>query len=311
MGLFDDIKKAVWAAKSVGKNKVKEAGKNIQEASKEVNQEMKDFGEQMVQTGKDAVDAAKHLMEDVQKSATSPDQEPKEKQAAESSEESNKKSTTQQVTEAIDQAVEKAKPYVDQAKKAAEPYVEKAMDFTEEVGKEVMDKGGKVVEKAADVAENLGAKVLEFGDILKDQAKEVSEKLKEQGKSFYEKAQEEARKEKAKEDLIQEAVDKRKAEDHQRALDEMAKKAEQMNKTGNQALDNIKKTPGLDGFDDFFSKASRFADGDYHNTGKQEEDITIDKTNKKDRPDQTGKLPGFKDNDGDGNELIDDAIVED
>jgi hypothetical protein len=91
----------------------------------------------------------------------------------------------------------------------------------------------------------------------------------------------------------------------------MAKKAEQMNQTGNQALDNIKKTPGLDGFDDFFSKASRFADGDYHNTGKQDEDITIDKTNKKDRPDQTGKLPGFKDNDGDGNELIDDAIVED
>ena len=44
MGLFDDIKKAVWAAKSIGKNKVKEAGKNMQEASKEVNQEMNDFG---------------------------------------------------------------------------------------------------------------------------------------------------------------------------------------------------------------------------------------------------------------------------
>ena len=92
----------------------------------------------------------------------------------------------------------------------------------------------------------------------------------------------------------------------------MAKKAEKLNKTGNDALDNIKKTPGLDGFDDFFSKAARFADGDYHNKGAEDKpEVSIDKSKKQDRPKHTGKLTNFSDNDGDGDELIDDAIIED
>ena len=84
-----------------------------------------------------------------------------------------------------------------------------------------------------------------------------------------------------------------------------------MNESGNAALDNIKKTPGLDGFDDFFSKAARFADGDYHNKGEEKPEVSIDKSKKQDRPKHTGKLTNFSDNDGDGDELIDDAIIED
>lgn len=310
MGIFDEIKKAVWAAKSVGKQAGKRAGQKAGETAEGLGKEAQDLGDQLVQGGKEAINAAKEFIEDAQKT-TQKSTEPVDPTENTNAEDMPKaKSAGEKFGEAINNAKETAKPYVDQAKKAAEPYVDKAKEFTEDVGKEVIDKGGKFVNKAADVAEDLGGKVLEFGDILKDQATEVGSKLKEQGKAIFEKAQEEAAKEQAKQDLIDKAVQEQAAKDHQRALDEMAKKAEQINETGNAALDNIKKTPGMDGFDDFFSKASRFADGDYHNKGAEKPEVSIDKTGKTDKPKTTGKLTNFTDNDGDGDELIDDAIIE-
>lgn len=319
MGLFDEIKKAVWAAKSVGKNAGKNATGKVREAGNDLNDEMQNIGDQMVQGGKDAFNAAKEFIEDAQASINKPKDESSDfvdmdghgpKSANTNTTDSFQKAG-EKLGEAVDKAKKAAQPYVDSAKKAAEPYMEKAMDFTEEVGKEVLDKGDKVANKAADVAEALGEKVLEFGGILKDQAEEVGSQLAEKGKAFFDKAQEEAAKEKATSDLIDKAVEEQKAKDHQRMLDEMAKKAEGMNKTGNDALDKLKTAPGMDGFDDFFDRASRFADGDYHNKGKEpKKDVSIDTSGKTNRPDTSGKLSNFKDNDGDGNELIDDAIIE-
>jgi vacuolar-type H+-ATPase subunit H len=311
MGLFDEIKKAVWAAKSVGKQAGKKASQKAEETVEGLGKDVQGLGDQLVKGGKEAMDAAKEFIEDAQRTTKRAANPSDDKLDLNPETNTSGKSAGEKFGDAINSAKETAKPYVDQAKKAAEPYVEKAKEFTEEVGKEVMDKGGKVVNKAADVAEDLGGKVMEFGDILKDKAIEVGSKLKDQGQAFFDKAQEEAAKQQAKDDLIDKAVQDQANKDHQRALDEMAKKAENLNESGNAALDNIKKTPGLDGFDDFFSKAARFADGDYHNKGEEKPEVSIDKSKKQDRPKHTGKLTNFSDNDGDGDELIDDAIIED
>ena len=72
----------------------------------------------------------------------------------------------------------------------------------------------------------------------------------------------------------------------------------------------------LDGQDDFFAKADRFARGDYHNTGKDPADEVIEEGNIEIRqnpdyvkPVNEGKVKGFEDLDGDSDEIIDDAII--
>ena len=75
--------------------------------------------------------------------------------------------------------------------------------------------------------------------------------------------------------------------------------------------DNVKGSL-MDGHDDFFEKASKYADGDYHNQGTMDTqmgDVTIKKNPDYIQPEPKGSVKGFEDLDGDGDELIDDAIV--
>ncbi|MCB0644697.1 MAG: hypothetical protein KDC44_23795, partial [Phaeodactylibacter sp.] len=71
----------------------------------------------------------------------------------------------------------------------------------------------------------------------------------------------------------------------------------------------LTKSP-LDGTDDFFAKAARFADGDYHNSGKPkpEGEITLSESDAPEEPlaIDNRKAAGFEDADGDGNEIVDD-----
>ena len=68
----------------------------------------------------------------------------------------------------------------------------------------------------------------------------------------------------------------------------------------------------LEGKDDFFAKAERFAEGDYHNEG--EGTVRILDSKEKEAPQEKepfkGDIHGFEDTDGDGDPLIDDAIIE-
>lgn len=101
--------------------------------------------------------------------------------------------------------------------------------------------------------------------------------------------------------------------------DELTKKAEAAAEEEATAYANPKvgydnaKGSLLDGQDDFFAKADRFAKGDYHNKGKKDEtkvgDVKISQDPEYKEKPKTGLIPGFEDLDGDGDELIDDAII--
>ena len=60
--------------------------------------------------------------------------------------------------------------------------------------------------------------------------------------------------------------------------------------------------------DDFFSKADKFAAGDYDSFSEGK--ITIQDKKVETTPKEVDKATNFDDLDGDGNEIIDDAIID-
>jgi len=145
--------------------------------------------------------------------------------------------------------------------------VNKAGDFAEGVGAKVIDTGGDLLDKAGDLKDDMVEKASELKDI-------ASEKLDE----TYEKA---------------------KAFEAEEALKPKGEFAEETLTAGGSLLD---------GTDDFFSKADKFAEGDYgaFSEGK----TTISKPDNLELPQRPAvKAAGFEDLDGDGDELIDDAQI--
>jgi DNA-directed RNA polymerase subunit F len=165
--------------------------------------------------------------------------------------------------------------------------IQKAGAMAENLGGKVMATGAVVVERASEMSENVGAKVLdasdktwdkisEAKDILSEKAKEVADNI---GKKF------------------DETVDK-------------AEKflAEEDTKPKKEFADETLTTGGslMEGKDDFFAKASQYADGDYD--AFSEGKITVTNPNPSEFK-NPAKSAGQEDHDGDGNEQIDDAII--
>lgn len=182
------------------------------------------------------------------------------------------------------------------------PFAEKAADLTEDVGKKVMTTGEGLMEKAGEISENVGAVVMDKGGVLLDKSKDLSEDV---GSKVLD----------AKDKLMDKAGEVK--DQLSEKLEETMVKAddwaahEKANPKPEFAEDTIDASGSLlEGKDDFFSKADKFASGDYgaFSEGK----ISVDEVKNVDKQDFT-KLPpatGFDDLDGDGNEIIDDAIIE-
>ena len=174
---------------------------------------------------------------------------------------------------------------------------------SEEIGSKVSHKSQEFLEKAGEMTENLGNTVMDKGAVMMDKTKDLSEEVGEKVFDIKDKVIEKA-------GIVKEKFDTK--------LDETMVKAEAWeaeqiaNPKKEFAEDTIDASGSLlEGTDDFFSKADKFASGEYQ--AFSEGKITIDETTSsvdKAFEDKT-KASGFIDLDGDGNEIIDDAIVED
>jgi hypothetical protein len=193
-------------------------------------------------------------------------------------------------------AVEKIGGKVMESALEAGAKVEKA---AEEIGHKVLDAGEIAMEKFKETAEQVGGKVLEKGGEILERAKEFGEHLLHKAEEMSRKAEQEA------------------AAEGPGKLDELIRKAREMgDKIEEKAKDKDRhftdivrenKSSTLDQKDDFFSKAKKFADGDY-GAVRSKPEIGKDPNFKPGQ--KTGKTHGFDDQDGDGEDLIDDAIVE-
>ena len=224
------------------------------------------------------------------------------------------------------QAMQTAENVGKQVKEAAKPMVDKAADLSEQVGKVVLEEGGKAAEKLGDVAENVGGAAMAAGGTLAGRLKNVANDLGAKGKNVFDDAQraasEEAAKAKAGTDDVFDDIARQAnsaTADMGDAMDDLTAKANAM---GNDAAARADKlgTSELADKDDFFTKANRYAEGDYDMDGKiggrpthppAPGTITIGENPDYVKPESTGTIAGFEDLDGDGDELIDDAILDD
>ncbi|MEM8525477.1 MAG: hypothetical protein AAGG68_12625 [Bacteroidota bacterium] len=255
------------------------------------------------------------------------------------------KEATEKLADNLEEVGEKV------AQKTGE-HLEKAQQFTEEVGGEVLKKAESFWEKTKEVAEDVGAELIEKGKIAKEKAQEFASeaeaRIKEQTSSFEKKTTTPPPTEDMADDILNDVFGEKNtsATEATAASENMASQAkeqvedtdsifEQLMDKAENLSDKLKENLGdydapretkigydnakgslLDGQDDFFERAKRFADGDYHNTGskdgapiKKEGDIEIRQNPDYQKPVNEGKVKGFEDLDGDGDEIIDDAII--
>ena len=179
----------------------------------------------------------------------------------------------QTASDVASKADELATPGLDAAARAGHAAKEKTGEVLTKLGEEVLDKGDKILNRAAEV----GADAKEKWDGFVDHASQEAEKMK-----------------------MEEAIEKARiagevAEARARAFD---------NKEGERDTDESL----LDGTDSFFDRADRFARGDYSNEGGKDMRI-LTNPNPEKKP-SGGSITGFNDDDGDGDPLIDDAIID-
>lgn len=185
--------------------------------------------------------------------------------------------------------------------------MDKAAEFTEDVGKKVLETGGKLADKFGETAENLGEMLFEKGgealEKTKDFVTDLGSKILKAKDELVAKAEEEAAKSGESADSL---IDKMKNL-NQKLEDKISgnntKFADKPLDTGGSEFQK---------HESFWEKAEKFAKGDYHMKGDQAKPGEMKIGNNPDyKAPEKGKVKGFEDNDGDGDELIDDAIVED
>lgn len=196
-----------------------------------------------------------------------------------------------------------------------------AKTVSESVGEKVLDTGEKVMDKAASNLEDVGSVVLDKGAYVMDRAKDLSEQV---GHKALD----------AAEDLVAKA--KEFAGDMSEKLDQTIENAQKMEaeealKSKKDFADETLDAEGslLEDTDDFFSKADKYASGEYDAfaegkiTIKDTDGIVLKASDTPSKPsldydaatdaaiESDSKAAGFQDLDGDGNELIDNAIISD
>jgi ElaB/YqjD/DUF883 family membrane-anchored ribosome-binding protein len=176
----------------------------------------------------------------------------------------------------------------------------KVEDLAAQAGEKLLDAGEVFMDKMKGVAENIGGAVMDKGGQIWDKVKEMQGEMITKTDDLYEKAKAEAAKETGTnqmEDLIKKASE---------MGEKIEEKARDKDRTFLDSMEDAKKNT-LEKHDDFFSKAQRYADGDH---GAFSKEPTISKDPNYKPADKGTSNKGLSDADGDGNDLIDDAIID-
>lgn len=188
---------------------------------------------------------------------------------------------------AVQKAAEVSEKVGDKVLDAGEELMGKLGEVTEKVGGEVIDKGGKAMDKFGEMAEDVGSKILSSKEELMKKAEAEAAKSGENMDSLTDRAKNLGQK---LEDKITGKIDFEK----DFADTPIDAGESELNKHGS-----------------FWDKAEKYAKGNYSMEEKKKEGEMTIQDNPEFKPKSNdGKVKGFDDLDGDGNELIDDAIIE-
>ncbi len=331
MGFLNELRKLFFAKKAVAKSaaeKAVEKGRETGEALKEkaaeglhlAEEKAKATGDQLAENAGDIVEEARRKLQEFEERIFGPTSLEKETPPKEPVSERPAADKAPQTSPEGDEKVdfgayfgegEKEPGKLDELKDAAraageklmettEPVVEKAKELAESVGEQVLDTGEKVMDKLGKIAEDVGETTLEKGGQVVEKAKKAAEEL---GEKIL----------KAKDELVEKA-EKEAAQSPDDTLLERLKKTVE----GDKPEDFDTRPPdweksNLDQHQSFWEKAERFAEGDYSAAREQppaEGELSIRPAQEEAPKKKTGKVKGFEDLDGDGDEIVDDAILE-
>jgi hypothetical protein len=329
MGFMNDLKKILFGAKSAAGSameKGKEAGEELVEKSGEFIDKTVD---KVQEVGGKAMDKAKDLTSDIweevertvhgseKKAPPAPEKSTEPEPVAEEIHFDTLEDDlapddaggAAKEPGAIKAAADKIGQKIDELshRLAENESVQKAGEVAEDVGRKVLDTSEKVGKKVMEVSEDVGKELFEKGAQAKEVAEELGQELLEKAKHFG----------KSVFDKANELVEKAQKEAEKESMDDLVSKMKQMNE---DLESKIKDKPAADikesllgKHDSFFDRASRYAEGNYQMEDKEGKtgDMEIGKDPEyKGKPQNEGTVPGFEDLDGDGDELIDDAIID-
>jgi hypothetical protein len=299
MPLFNDLKKLFFGAKSVAKHQAGKAGETAKKAGDELSRQ----GSELVDLTKAAafdlaaktpgyIKQGKDALSDLGDAVFKIDEKPQS-------------NTTDEAKDIIDDELDFGKLNL-----TKEPDAPKSgsIDFEEDLQESASTPPPpprepsafkQVTDSTLDSAARAGLKAKDaagrLGDELLDRAATVGAGLKGKADAFVDYANREAEKMKMEDSIAQAKAAAEQAEARARAFDKKEHERETDEST-------------LSGTDSFFDRADRFARGDYHNEGGKDMRVQDDPDY---RPKQKSNLiAGFDDTDGDGDSLIDDAIIE-
>ena len=270
MGIINDLKNVFFGASSVTKSASEKAGDFVKEEGEFLLDKTKDFAEN---AGEAILEKTSGLKDSILDNSSDLLEKTKQKMDDLTLDfsESEIGSKINTTTHDIGEKV----------LTTGDKLMNKAGEISENVGEVVIDKGGVLLEKSKDISENVGSKVLDAKDKMLERAGEVKDQLSEK---------------------LEDTMDKADAwVEHEKANPKPQFAEDTLDASGSL----------LEGKDDFFSKADKFAGGDYG--AFSEGNISVDSPESLAPAKEFEALPpatGFDDLDGDGNEIIDDAIIE-
>lgn len=303
MPLFNDLKKIFFGAKSVAKHQAGKAGEAAKEAGDELAEqgsELADLTKQAaitlaskapgyIKQGKDALtELGDAVFKTPEKSEPGAPPTPNETEEGMDIVDEELSFGNLDLTEEKDAPKSGSIDFEEGLVDAPEPTPPREPSALEQVTDATLDSAARAGLKAKEAATKLGDQAL-------DRAAAVGADLKTKTDAFVDHANHEAEKMRLEESIEQAKAAAQQAEARARAFDDKEDKRETDEST-------------LSGTDSFFDRADRFARGDYHNEGGKDMRVQDD-------PDYQPKkksdlIAGFLDTDGDGDSLIDDAIIE-
>ncbi len=296
MGFLREIKKALFGARAVGRSASESTSKASEEFAREADDFLKKEREQLeaeLRTSADQAEPSAHSPQEVPFEGEEKPYEPAPSTPA--ADNVPKEDEADMDSELDELFAEEDEPGL--ANASEELLEEKQAEAQEDPGPR---HHSEEAERLRRQAEELGEDILERGNDALEGARALAGKLFDKASEFVERAQQEAAAE---------------LEEKQQAAEKLRKEIEQEAAEASDPTKNIFEANEdlLSEHEDFFERARRFAEGDYQNEapkgGKGKMDIKKD-------PDYQGPekkkgfVPGFEDLDGDGDEIIDDAILD-
>ncbi len=288
MGFFSEIKKLFFTVESVGKSTAKKGVDYAKEAGG-------DIADKAANIGKSAAGKAASLTRDITEKAEDLGRIAGQKAGEFKADLSEKViEKTEDMRDAILHSTEGTMNMINKSET-----LKKVAETTEQIGGKILDAGEQVVKKGGEQVEKLGGFLLGENHENLEKAKQFTENV---GANVL----------RAKDVIIEKAGES--LDNLNNKIDDMITKGQEMDAheaakprtTLQEKLDEHKSSM-LDGKDDFFAKAEKFARGDYG--AVQEGKMTIIEGQPTERAPDNRRASGFDDLDGDGNEIIDDAII--